>query len=244
MRVIVVSTEDDRDLRTATARLDAQIRVGGDAGASEVIVLRAYGETASDEEGLVTGLLLPDAPVVVWWPGAAPRSPSTSPLGRIATRRITDASAQPDPQEALRHLGADLRAGRHRLRLDAADALARAARRRARPAAVRADHRASRSPAPPTPPPPLLLAAWLRLQLQVPVQHDLTVPRDRLQRHPRRAHGARIRRHRARARDPERRPAVAAGPADARPRRCPAGACATASPRNCVGWTPTTCTVR
>ena len=31
----------------ADARLDAQIRVGGDAGASEVIVLRAYGDAAS-----------------------------------------------------------------------------------------------------------------------------------------------------------------------------------------------------
>ena len=58
MRVIVVSTEEERSTK-GEGRLDAQIRVGGDAGASEVIVLRAYGETASDEEGLVTGLLLP-----------------------------------------------------------------------------------------------------------------------------------------------------------------------------------------
>ena len=103
MRVIVVSTEEERT-SDGDGRVDAQIRVGGDAGASEVIVLRAYGATASDEEGLVTGLLLPDAPVVVWWPGLAPAVVSKSPLGRIATRRITDASAQPDPQEALRHL--------------------------------------------------------------------------------------------------------------------------------------------
>src|SRR6187455_1736319 len=41
MRVIVLSRGADR---TEKARLDGQIRVGGDAGASEVIVLRAYGE--------------------------------------------------------------------------------------------------------------------------------------------------------------------------------------------------------
>ena len=87
-----------------TARLDAQIRVGGDAGASEVIVLRAYGEAASDPEGLVTGLLLPDAPVVAWWPENAPQNVADSPLGRIATRRITDSASQKDHHAFLRGL--------------------------------------------------------------------------------------------------------------------------------------------
>ena len=64
-------------------------------------MLRAYGDTARDEEGLVMGLLLPDAPVVAWWPRRAPIVPGESPLGRIAQRRITDAAAQPDPQDAL-----------------------------------------------------------------------------------------------------------------------------------------------
>ncbi|GAA1694305.1 glucose-6-phosphate dehydrogenase assembly protein OpcA [Microbacterium sediminicola] len=76
-------------------RLDAEIRVGGDAGASEVVVLRAFGDAASNVESLVTGLLLPDAPVVVWWPDSPPAVPSASPLGRIAQRRITDASTGP-----------------------------------------------------------------------------------------------------------------------------------------------------
>ena len=48
MRVIVLSRGTDRDEK---ARLDGQIRVGGDAGASEVVVLRAYGEVGGDEEG-------------------------------------------------------------------------------------------------------------------------------------------------------------------------------------------------
>lgn len=85
-------------------RLDAEIRVGGDAGASEVIVLKAYGEVASDAESLVTGLLLPDAPVVAWWPGLAPEKPAASAIGRIAQRRITDAAKQPNAHAWLTNL--------------------------------------------------------------------------------------------------------------------------------------------
>jgi len=59
---------------SAPTRLDAQIRVGGDAGASEVIVLRGYGELAEESESLVAALLLPDAPIVAWWPHGAPRN--------------------------------------------------------------------------------------------------------------------------------------------------------------------------
>src|SRR5680860_631286 len=44
MRVIVVSTEGpDTPRAQTTHRVDAEIRVGGDAGASEGIVLRVYG---------------------------------------------------------------------------------------------------------------------------------------------------------------------------------------------------------
>lgn len=89
MRVIVVITHPEAD-----ARLDAEIRVGSDVGASEVILLRAYGEVCSGMESLVTGLLLPDAPVVVWWPASAPADPGAHPLGRIAQRRITDYAAE------------------------------------------------------------------------------------------------------------------------------------------------------
>ena len=103
MRVIVVSTSGDSH-NHSNARLDAQIRVGGDAGASEVIVVRAYGDTASDKEGPVTGLLLPDAPVVVWWPGDGPHNASQSALGRMAQRRITDAAAASNPLAALHHI--------------------------------------------------------------------------------------------------------------------------------------------
>jgi glucose-6-phosphate dehydrogenase assembly protein OpcA len=89
--------------RQAAARLDAQIRVGGDAGASEVIVLRGYGPLASAEAGagVIVPMLLPDAPVVVWWPGVAPSNPAQHPVGRLASRRITDAAAEKSPIKAL-----------------------------------------------------------------------------------------------------------------------------------------------
>ena len=101
MRVIVVIAHEEGD-----SKLDPQIRVGGDAGASEVVVLRATGAAASNEESLVTGLLLPDAPVVAWWPDHPPAVPVESPIGRIAQRRITDASTARSPEERLSELGA------------------------------------------------------------------------------------------------------------------------------------------
>ncbi|GGM63443.1 glucose-6-phosphate dehydrogenase assembly protein OpcA [Longimycelium tulufanense] len=96
-RVIVVA----RGSRKAAARLDAQIRVGGDAGASEVVVLRLYGPLADEGASCVVPLLLPDAPVVAWWPGKAPEVPARDPIGRLATRRITDAAAEKSPIKAL-----------------------------------------------------------------------------------------------------------------------------------------------
>ncbi|XVS62470.1 glucose-6-phosphate dehydrogenase assembly protein OpcA [Actinosynnema sp. CA-299493] len=102
-RVIVVA----RGARKAAPRLDAQIRVGGDAGASEVIVLRLYGELANEGASCVVPLLLPDTPVVAWWPNEAPAVPAEDPIGQLAQRRITDAAAEKSPIRALeqRRLG-------------------------------------------------------------------------------------------------------------------------------------------
>ncbi|HWO61158.1 MAG TPA: glucose-6-phosphate dehydrogenase assembly protein OpcA [Umezawaea sp.] len=96
-RVIVVA----RGARKASPRLDAQIRVGGDAGASEVIVLRLYGELADEGASCVVPLLLPDTPVVAWWPFEGPAVPSKDPIGVLAQRRITDAAAEKNPIKAL-----------------------------------------------------------------------------------------------------------------------------------------------
>ncbi|HEV7453092.1 MAG TPA: glucose-6-phosphate dehydrogenase assembly protein OpcA [Pseudonocardiaceae bacterium] len=96
-RVLVVA----RGLKRAGIRLDAQIRVGGDAGASEVLVLRLYGPLADHGDSVVVPLLLPDCPVVAWWPGVAPPVPAQDPIGVLAQRRITDAAAARQPIKAL-----------------------------------------------------------------------------------------------------------------------------------------------
>jgi len=96
-RVLVVI----RGSGDGAARVDAEVRVGGDAGASEVILVRVSGAVADHAESVALPLLLPDAPVVAWWPGAAPDVPGDDPLGRMAQRRITDAAAERSPLAAL-----------------------------------------------------------------------------------------------------------------------------------------------
>ncbi|ALO12373.1 OpcA, glucose-6-phosphate dehydrogenase effector [Streptomyces venezuelae] len=82
-------------------RLDAEVRLGSDAGAGETVMLRFHGELAARADSVVLPLLLPDAPVVVWWPVDAPEVPSRDPLGALAQRRITDMYAVEDPLAAL-----------------------------------------------------------------------------------------------------------------------------------------------
>lgn len=98
-RVIVVLTGDRY---AATARLDAQLRLFGDAGAGEVMVLRLSGPLAEHADSVVLPFLLPDIPVVAWWPDIAPPAPAKDRLGRLAIRRITDATNGPDPLAAIR----------------------------------------------------------------------------------------------------------------------------------------------
>jgi glucose-6-phosphate dehydrogenase assembly protein OpcA len=106
-RVIVLA----RGIRRTSARMDAQIRVGGDAGASEVIVLRLYGPLVDHGESVVVPLLLADAPVVVWWPGESPPVPAEDPIGRLAQRRITDTASAKRPVAELGKRAASYRPG-------------------------------------------------------------------------------------------------------------------------------------
>jgi len=83
-------------------RLDAQLRVAADAGAGEVVVLRLSGSLAGHADSVVIPFLLPDIPVVAWWPDIAPAVPAQDPLGRLAIRRITDATNGADPLSAIK----------------------------------------------------------------------------------------------------------------------------------------------
>ncbi|MDO8144944.1 MULTISPECIES: glucose-6-phosphate dehydrogenase assembly protein OpcA [unclassified Isoptericola] len=92
-------------------RVDAEIRVGGDAGASEVIVLRCSTTLREHPDTLVMPLLLPDAPIVVWWPAGGPDAPAEDPLGAMAQRRITDTTTADDPCDMLGRLAASFTEG-------------------------------------------------------------------------------------------------------------------------------------
>jgi glucose-6-phosphate dehydrogenase assembly protein OpcA len=74
------------------AHVSAEIRTGLQ-GAGEMALIRLSGEVTRHPESVVLPLLLPDSPVVVWWPSDAPDDPAADPLGRLATRRITDAAS-------------------------------------------------------------------------------------------------------------------------------------------------------
>jgi glucose-6-phosphate dehydrogenase assembly protein OpcA len=166
MRVIVLMTDPEGP---------SKLRVGGDAGASEVVVLRASGDAASNDESLITGLLLPDAPVVAWWPDHPPAVPSTSPIGRMAQRRITDAATKPYVKDRLTQLGESHAPG------DTDLAWTRLTHWREQLAAV-----LDQPPYEPvtavevvgsgSSPSTGLLAAWLRLQLDVPVEWRYAPP--------------------------------------------------------------------
>jgi glucose-6-phosphate dehydrogenase assembly protein OpcA len=98
-RIIVVVCGDRQ---AADARLDGQLRVGGDAGAGEVVVLKISGPLSDHAHSVVLPFLLPDTPVVAWWPGAAPAVPAQDPLGKLAIRRITDATLTADPLASIK----------------------------------------------------------------------------------------------------------------------------------------------
>lgn len=83
------------------ANLDAQIRVGGDAGASEVIVLHASETVYRHADTLITPLLLPDAPIVTWWPQEVPDNPARDAIGAMSQRRITDSCNSQSPLGSL-----------------------------------------------------------------------------------------------------------------------------------------------
>ncbi|MEV0209741.1 glucose-6-phosphate dehydrogenase assembly protein OpcA [Streptomyces sp. NPDC050788] len=101
-RTLVVIKRVSRTPRDRTqSRLDAEVRVGAEAGTGETVVLRLYGEVVDHAQSVVLPLLLPDAPVVVWWPVNAPLDPANDPLGALAQRRVTDTYAAEQPVREL-----------------------------------------------------------------------------------------------------------------------------------------------
>jgi glucose-6-phosphate dehydrogenase assembly protein OpcA len=87
-RVIGVILGDGR----GTPQINAQVGTG-QGWSGETALIRLKGEVVQHAESVVLPLLLPDAPVAVWWPCHPPDDPASDPLGMLGQRRITDAAA-------------------------------------------------------------------------------------------------------------------------------------------------------
>jgi len=161
-----VLTVISRDSRGNTSRLDAEIRLG-ETGPGETVLLRMYGPLALHADSVVVPLLMPDTPVVTWWPGGkVPEAPSKDPLGRLAQRRVTDAYAAPDRLGTLARLAEVYKPG------DTDFSWTRLTTWRSLLAAAldqeHAEITAGEVTAEPDSPSAELLAAWLSLRLGVP----------------------------------------------------------------------------
>lgn len=88
-----------RGRATGASSVDAEIQIGRGAQ-GETVLIRLSGAVATHAESVVLPLLLPDSPVVIWWPGRAPDDPASDPLGSLAQRRITDCAAAPRAKRA------------------------------------------------------------------------------------------------------------------------------------------------
>jgi len=87
-RVLVVIPRPGR----GAAHVDAEVRIG-EGVPGEAVLLRLHGELAKHPQSVVLPLLLPDSPVVVWWPVGGPKVPAEDPIGALGNRRVTDAAA-------------------------------------------------------------------------------------------------------------------------------------------------------
>jgi glucose-6-phosphate dehydrogenase assembly protein OpcA len=94
-RILLVVTNGSRK-----PSLDAEVRIG-EGTPGEVIVIRMSGAIADHPASVVRPLLLPDSPVVIWWPGRCPVNPSTDELAQLAGRRMTDAANTARPFQSL-----------------------------------------------------------------------------------------------------------------------------------------------
>src|SRR5918994_5433115 len=104
-RILLVVTAAGRN-----AELDAEVHIG-EGTPGEVVVIRMRGAVASHPASVIRPLLLPDSPVVIWWPGKAPQDQTADELAQLTLRRLTDAAAAPRPRTALKARARDYTPG-------------------------------------------------------------------------------------------------------------------------------------
>lgn len=162
-RVLGVILGDGRGRPNLTAR----IRVGAGAP-GESVLLRMSGPLVKHADSVVLPLLLPDSPVVAWWPTEGPLAPADDPIGRLARRRLTDSERTANPVRWLDKLAPGYSPGDTDLawtRLTLWRALLAAALDQ-----THGEVTAGQVIADDTNPVAVLLKAWLECRLDVPVE--------------------------------------------------------------------------
>ncbi|MGB3956107.1 MAG: glucose-6-phosphate dehydrogenase assembly protein OpcA [Brooklawnia sp.] len=137
------------------------------SSATEIITLEFSGEVDEHAESVLLPLLLPELPVVIWWPSKAPKSLPNRDLRGLTNRLIVDSSTADDPVAAVRRMAKEHSPGTTDL------AWTRLTRWRAMLVAaldqVTSPVTAAAVIGPPDSSPSELLAAWLELRLQIQV---------------------------------------------------------------------------
>lgn len=104
-RILLVVTGPGRQ-----SQLDAEVRIG-EGLPGEVVIIRMRGAVASHPASVIRPLLLPDSPVVIWWPAKSPTDLAADELAQLAVRRLTDAAATARPLKTLRARAENYRPG-------------------------------------------------------------------------------------------------------------------------------------
>lgn len=166
-RILTVITRRPK----ADSRLDAEIRVG-ESSPGETVVLRMYGPLGQHADSVAAPLLVPDVPVVTWWPESAPAVPSAHPLGMLAQRRVSDSAASEIPDQVLASLARAYQPGDTDFGWTRATpwrSLLAATLDQAHPQLSSGEVQAEQDN-----PTADLIAAWLRLRLAIPVTRTVS----------------------------------------------------------------------
>lgn len=160
---VLVATFTDND----EPRVDAEIQVG-EGIPGDLVMFSISGVLRAHVDSILRPLLLPDSPVIAWWPHDAPAKLADDPIGRLANRRITDAAGSDDPPAALQSRAINHTPG------DTDLTWTRLTRWRALLAVALDQHpepvRAAKVAAAPDNAPAALLAAWLETRLGIEVE--------------------------------------------------------------------------
>lgn len=137
------------------------------SSATEVITLEFSGQVDEHAESVLLPLLLPELPVVIWWPTATPENLLQCEMRTLSNRFIVDTSNADDPIEAVHRLARQHQSATTDL------AWTRLTRWRAMLVAaldqVRAPVTSGAVVGPATSAPSELMRAWLEMKLDAPI---------------------------------------------------------------------------